>query len=515
MCPMPASAEPSAGSAAAAAPGSAGRPPDRPPLRALVELFSELNRLGIPYCHWKSNSRLAEAMSGETDLDLLVSRAHAGEFLRFLFQRGLKRVLPPPSRSYPAVEEFLGFDDASGRLFHLHVHYRLVLGQQHTKNHCLPLEGALLQGCGLEAGVRIPPPEVELVVLCMRALLKYRSRDFLRDLLGRRGPGIPLATREEMALLWRRTGREAVAAALAGHGSWLSGAPVLDLLDHLLAGGRSGWRLLGWRRRLLRLLAPYRREPPWLASIRYGAGIARKWKEGVAGPIGKTLPAGGVTLAVIGPDGAGKSTLVKDLAEWLSWKLRVRTFYMGSNQPSPGHRLASFAHRLCLSVERRIRARGERGLLAGSASHLAQGLAILRHLAAARDRAARHRAGLRAAANGAVVIFERFPLKQLHAVMDGPRIESGGPPRGSLGRWCARLESRLYDSIAPPERVFALYLDAGTAHARKPDHEMEMVQAKAAAVEALRETPGLVMIDASRPLDEVRLALKCAVWPAL
>ena len=53
-------------------------------------------------------------------------------------------VVPSPAATYPAMEHLLGMDRASGRMFHLHVHYQLVLGERFVKNHRLPLEAEFL-----------------------------------------------------------------------------------------------------------------------------------------------------------------------------------------------------------------------------------------------------------------------------------------------------------------------------------------------------------------------------------
>src|SRR6185503_21305211 len=50
----------------------------------------------------------------------------------------------------------------------------------------------------------------------------------------------------------------------------------------------------------------------------------------------RTLPQGGLTVAVVGADGAGKSTLVAELAEWLSHEIAVVCTYGGSGKGSAG-----------------------------------------------------------------------------------------------------------------------------------------------------------------------------------
>jgi hypothetical protein len=63
---------------------------------------------------------------------------------RILADTGFRRFMAPPLQAYPAVEDYLGFDHATGRLVHLHLHYQLTLGQRHLKGYRLPWESQLL-----------------------------------------------------------------------------------------------------------------------------------------------------------------------------------------------------------------------------------------------------------------------------------------------------------------------------------------------------------------------------------
>ncbi len=100
---------------------------------ALAALLDEMADRRVRYCLWKSNIRLKEALAGETDLDLLVDREDALILREILGRHRLKQLVPHRASAYVGIEHFLGMDDASGRLFHLHIHYQLVLGEQHVR----------------------------------------------------------------------------------------------------------------------------------------------------------------------------------------------------------------------------------------------------------------------------------------------------------------------------------------------------------------------------------------------
>ena len=99
-----------------------------------------MNTRAIRYCHWKSNEHVKAAMAGETDLDLLISEDDADAFSDLLGIYNFKQIVSPPEKTYPGIEDYLGFDSETGKCAHLNVHYRLITGKKFIKNHQLPYE---------------------------------------------------------------------------------------------------------------------------------------------------------------------------------------------------------------------------------------------------------------------------------------------------------------------------------------------------------------------------------------
>ena len=88
----------------------------------IKNLFSELNRRQIRYCHWKSNSHLNRSFNGKTDFDLLVDSKQIDEFILILNQFRFKRRYSSMDKVYPGLMDFIGLDLDSGNMYHLHVH---------------------------------------------------------------------------------------------------------------------------------------------------------------------------------------------------------------------------------------------------------------------------------------------------------------------------------------------------------------------------------------------------------
>ena len=500
-------------------------------LSALAQLFRDLNRQGMRYCAWKSNVRLEESLRGETDLDILVDRSHAANFAEALATHDIKRVEAAAGRHYPAIENYLGFDTSSGKIFHLHVHYQLILGERFVKNYRFPLEKWFLDWVQMHHGVKTPVPEVELAVLALRAMLKYRLRDAIKDVLGIRTPGIPPAVVGEICFLRERCHWKRVSEALEEVADIVPAATVLSFLETIEIAARSGLRLWRLRVRLRREVNSYRRHQPFGATVRYFGGSLRqtKWMLKVRPGRRMTLPRGGVVLALFGADGAGKTTLAQTLVRWLEWRLDVRTFYMGSKQPSVSSRLFYLAFR---SLRRGSRALArflpEKNVVVTLAERLRdEALLCLHHLAIAYDRYRRYRSGREEALRGSVVIYDRFPLmcetgSRDWLLLDGPQVPSSCRKTAGLVHVMERLERFLYKKILPPDYLFSVEVSPTVAFQRKPDHDPATITAKAEAAKRVATVVGrapasssVIRINADRPLEHVVGDLKRAVWEIL
>ncbi len=224
-------------------------------------------------------------------------------------------------------------------------------------------------------------------------------------------------------------------------------------------------------------------------------------------------------MALIGPDGAGKTTVIDEVVRWLGWRLSLRVSYLGTARPSTSTAMIQALSR----VVRRLasRATPASGPTSGSLSASSNLIAALRYLAEARDRERRAREGRRLAANGALVLFDRYPLPWVRLParpVDGPRIaELGDPRRGPLAA-LRRREEMIYAGIPSPDLVILLTVDPAVALARKGSVNPDGIAAKARAVQdaaALASGDGVVAIDASQSLSEVVRAVEAEIWRRL
>jgi thymidylate kinase len=176
----------------------------------------------------------------------------------------------------------------------------------------------------------------------------------------------------------------------------------------------------------------------------------------------------GIAVGVIGPDGAGKTTLVNGLRDTLPFPTRI--LYMG------------------LTGGRMPRADALRvpGVVLGAR------LAIIW---------ARWGVGAHHRLRGRVVLFDRYTL-------------DGRVPSGVRQRPLARASRRLQAASCPkPDLVLLLDASGTTMHSRKGEYDAQRLEEWRAAYARLRgRLTGLEVLDAEQPADAVRRQALDRIW---
>jgi hypothetical protein len=195
----------------------------------------------------------------------------------------------------------------------------------------------------------------------------------------------------------------------------------------------------------------------WLRRLRHRGGrafakVATAWRRP------------GVGVAILAPDGAGKSTLAEGLLG--AFPLPARSIYMSPRLATDDARgIGGLARRLFRLWGRWVRGR----------YHVAR---------------------------GRLVVFDRYPLEALVA----PRRRRG--TRVRLRRWL------VGHSCPRPELVLVLDADGATLHDRSGEIDPATLESERLGYRRLGERLGGRVLDATRPADEVRDLAVDLVWRA-
>jgi len=139
-------------------------------------------------------------------------------------------------------------------------------------------------------------------------------------------------------------------------------------------------------------------------------------------------------------------------------------------------------------------------------------------LVLALEKQSKMRAVVKARNRGMIVVCDRFPQIQVRD-FDGPMLvswrESSSLVLRRLGQWESKIYRQLVD-IAP-DLVIKLEVPPEVAVIRAPDMSLEESRWRMAAVRQIKYGRGsqTLVIDGARPLDEVLLDVKKAIWAQL
>ena len=146
-------------------------------LPLIEEVLQDFHDLDIRYCHWKSNEHLAASMSGDTDLDILFDEKDKAAFKIIMSKHGFKRFTPAKEKQYRDIDDYIGLDFSSGKLIHLHTHFKLTLGESYLKGYQLNLEQKILDSrvFDVDFGIYRIEPAFELILLFFRTQTRKHS----------------------------------------------------------------------------------------------------------------------------------------------------------------------------------------------------------------------------------------------------------------------------------------------------------------------------------------------------
>jgi thymidylate kinase len=401
-------------------------------MRHVLEAFEQER---VRYCVLRDADRL-DRQSGE--VDLLVDPKDVGRLEHVLGPLSFVRL---KDEEYAAHRLFLAYDSESDGWLKLDVIDRLEYG--HRKVLGTSLTERCLNDRRRFGLLFIPSPEAELVALLFHCVLGKRSFDQARRDRCR-------------ALCTEITDLASLSAMLTTYWS-----PAMTAARLIQTIQDDNWATL------------LTEKPTGAVSKRSISGyeIARAGR-GVLRRVGRRLPAlrpRTLTVALLAPDGAGKTTLVHAIHE--SFQVPVRSLYMGlwrrgshslSDQRLPGMGFVFRLFRLWT-----------------------------RYLVACYHRA-----------YGRFVIFDRYVYDAML------------PSRKPLS-WHSRCRRWLLARACPaPDLLIVLDAPGEVLFGRKGEHNIALLEQQRRAYLRLATGPGRLVVDATRDAERVRREVTSFIWSA-
>ena len=425
----------------------------------LLHVFEQLEQQQIIYCVLRGYEEL-ETVGDKDDIDFLVQEQSLGRLQSVL--KGLNFVRLPVWGHAPH-HFFVMYDEASDRWLKLDVVTTVIYGKPIPSLHT-----ALAVGClsrRRRRGVTfVPAPEDELVTLLLHCLLDKGA--FAPHRLAR-----IQELRHEIA-------DEAYVDKLlhtvwAPNTTWAQLAAIIDAAN---------WpALLAMRSAIAKRLAGGQRLP---ALVRRFSGQVLRKLDRVAG----MLQPRSLTVALLAPDGGGKTTLATELAK--RFFLPSRYIYMGTNIE---------ASTVGLPTTRWIQSQSRRPLNMRRLPLwlIARGLRFPNNLL---EHWYRYAISYYHMARGRLILFDRY-------IFDAP----GEARKKSLK---SRIRNWLLAAIAPkPDLVVFLDAPGEVLYARKGEHSPAILEQQRQHYLGLQtHLPQMVVIDATNNADQVRRSVTSLIW---
>lgn len=452
-------------------------------LHTIENMLKKFHENDILYSHWKSNEHLEESLCGDTDLDILVHYSQKEKIEKILNESGLKRFRATGYMQYNAVEDFIGFDKGEAKIWHVHLHYKLTLGEKHLKSYTLPWAEYLLNNrvYSDEHGIYTSKPEDELVLLLIRLSLKYRWRDYF----------VKISSGDMLEMKWliERVDDKEYSESVNN----LLGMDYVSEFKKLLTNDiiykRKLYSLQKRLRKTLKHFTSYSvsgsyisrsiRELLWLLS-----GVSKRLGINNSRPQRRVSPSGGTVVAVLGCDGAGKSTTIRYVKKELNKKIDVKHIYLGS-----GDGQSSIARIPLKIVAKKIGGRGIGASINKSQSKSFKSKAyslskIVWATILALEKKKKIKEITKARNNGILVITDRYPQCSVMGYNDGPLLSKYLQSKSITLRKISEWELSIYKSAAinPPELLIKLMVSTETAIKRKPEMTKEEIESKKNAV---------------------------------
>lgn len=457
------------------------------------ELLDSLNSGGVRYLHWKGNNHFEDGLNGNGDVDLLV-HFDDREKLYGIFKR--LGFLNPHTQKFSYrdfIEDWIGMDRQTGTLVHIHLHFKVVFGDsllnQFTfKNYELCFENYIERdGCHLQN------PSAELLILMCRvqsgALVKKEkireNLDYLMSVIDKKDFTdicLKFGLDEKQAELLLGTVKDG-AFDFSG-----AEAAVKSLYELNVSSAQTA---------LLK------------RKIQYKLYKKNK-KKSVSRFMKKALKNGGIKIAFLGQDGAGKTTVTSDIIEWLRFKLEARNFYLGS-----GDNYFSVQKKILRAMPKKKNA-----ILKIIASVLA--VSDLKHNAKYVYKTVTK--AEKYTRNGGITVFDRYPQTQFAGINDSAKIreayikKADNPLLKKLMVPFARSEEKYIEKAAKlcPDVVVKLMLSPEESLRRKPQEKYEIVKRKHEIIKALQfDSAQVYTVDVTQKYEDEITEIKNIIWDNL
>lgn len=477
-------------------------------LLVLENIFKKLNDESIRYIHWKSNEHLEAALNGDTDLDIMVHQDDYKRFIQIIQENGFSLYQSVGEQSYISISDYLLLDSESQKILHIHLHKGLMIGRKFYKEYLIPIEECYYNEAIFDSNypVKIMNPAQEFVTLWLRyalktTVLKYTlkrfsiSKDFLR----------------ESQWLEQKIDKESLSNVIKDFDLDIEGE-LLDTFNEFISSNKSTCSTIRLIKKIRKMLKKHKTEHfTGLKYIYVRLKMIFRYilqcKLYMPVPYRRVNPNGGEIIALVGSDGAGKSTVLDSLETSLKKKIDVYHQYLGSGDGRSSLLRAPMQFIKNILKTSKKTSSGEKSTEKNVTSFKELSPAkVIWALVLAFEKKNKLKRVWKAKARGMIVICDRYPQREVVGINDGPLLFSWINSKKKIKRSLAEWEMQVYKLAESykPDILIKLIVEPEIAIMRKPHEDLNNIKQKTEIIKKINiPAKKIVVIDANKPLERV------------
>lgn len=461
----------------------------------IYHIFNQINSSGLRYFQFKGNTNLDNSFSGKSDFDIIVHEDDFEKFEDLILNIGFKRRCSSSNKFEFDIEDYLFYDEDLEEIYHFQIHKRILFGDILPNEFYLNNINFWFRSYYLDKQYPIYRviPELEVILVTFKLLLKNRLKQSIKNsikiLIGRN------LTEDKHLLKYQvlinlfdlNKLKEILDKEYPEFYD-----VIIDFYNAFKANRLNFNYQLSLKSRLISILRKSKNNNYKIESKKYEVN---KFKNRISSC---GSPNNGKVISLIGPDGAGKTTLSKDIENWLSYKLSSENIFLGQVKDSKFNWVLRKISRIL-----RLFRLSKLSVIARDYTHIVN--------AGYREYAINQCKVL--SDSGYYIITDRYPLKEfwnMKIPMDGPKL-----PEESIFH---RKEFDVYKKFPDyPDIIIILKIPIEVSISRKPDEHnnpsiIHNISKKMEAIDNLHNLKDSIIIDATKEYSEVLKSVKSFIW---
>ena len=484
-------------------------------LKNIENLFNEMDLNEIRYCHWKSNEHLKEALEGETDLDILFDISQKALVEDIFKKNKIHLFVAPWYRRYEGIFDYIGFDQATGKIFHIHTHFKLMIGEVGVKSFHLPWEEIILKNVVIDNdnNFKAASPDIEYLLLVVRTALKFQKFN--------NSSNKQIAGHFEVEARWLFE-RVNLKNVIAFSDKYLN-EEISKLINEIITKPKFSVKFFSiLRNKLVDFLSQQRKLNKSRVLLLQLTHLLLRIKNkslkitGLKPQINKRrIQQKGIVITLMGPDGAGKSTQTNILTKELMKKVNVLFIYMGSGNGTISWHRKMLQSLILIIPKPKKKSEKQSHLIETESiksiknkSFIKQfGISIL-GISLAYEKKCKLKRIAKEKQKGGIVICDRYPQTTINGYNDGVKLYDNLKSYNIILRAMAKYELNCYllSKNIYPDLVIKLSGDIKVLHFRRPEMSIEEIEKKQNGIINLpfHKPTQVLYIDVDRPIAEIK-----------